>query len=40
MTVPIGAGLLCGVLGGSAVVRILRSGISGIVGLTVFDPLA
>lgn len=37
MTVPVGAGLLCGVLGGSAVVRVLRSGIAGIVGLTVFD---
>lgn len=40
MTIPVGAGFLCGILGGSAVVRILRSGISGIVGLTVFDPLA
>jgi predicted permease len=40
MTIPVGAGLLCGVLGGSAVVRILRSGISGIVGLTAFDLLA
>ena len=40
MTIPVGAGLLCGILGGSAVVRILGSGISGIVGLTVFDPLA
>ena len=40
MTVPVGAGLLCGILGGSAVVRVLRSGIAGIVGLTVFDPWA
>jgi ABC-type antimicrobial peptide transport system permease subunit len=40
MTVPVGAGLLCGILGGSAVVRILRSGIAGIVGLTVFDLVA
>jgi ABC-type antimicrobial peptide transport system permease subunit len=40
MITPVGAGLFCGVLGGSAVVRILRSGISGMVGLTVFDLLA
>jgi predicted permease len=40
MTFPVGAGLLCGILGGSAVVRILGSGISGLVGITVFDPAA
>jgi predicted permease len=40
MTVPIMIGFLCGALGGSAVVRILRSGISGIAGINSFDPLA
>jgi predicted permease len=40
MSVPVGTGLLCGILGGSAVARVLRSGISGIVGLNVFDLVA
>jgi ABC-type antimicrobial peptide transport system permease subunit len=39
MNVPIGAGFVCGALGGSAAVRILRSGMPGI-AVSFFDPLS
>ncbi|MCU1234682.1 MAG: hypothetical protein JWP63_2649 [Candidatus Solibacter sp.] len=40
MTRPVAVGFLCGAIGGTAAVKILRSGIAGISGLTGFDPLA
>src|SRR5437762_12794858 len=40
MSRPIGIGFICGAAGGSAVARILRSGIPTMAGLKVFDPLA
>jgi predicted permease len=37
---PLAIGFACGVLGGSAVARILRSGVPEMAGLSLFDPLA
>jgi hypothetical protein len=39
MSRPIVVGFVCGALGGSAVARVLRSGIPTMSGLNVFDPL-
>ena len=40
MTRPIAIGFVCGSVGGSAVARVLRSGIPAMAGLNVLDPLA
>ena len=37
---PLAIGFICGALGGSAVAKVLRSGIPTMAGLNVFDPLA
>jgi len=40
MSRPIGLGFVAGALGGSAVARVLKSGLPAMAGLRVFDPLA
>jgi hypothetical protein len=40
MSYAILIGFLCGALGGAAVAKVLRSGIPGMAGTNVFDPLA
>ena len=40
MSRPIAIGFVCGALGGSAVAKVLRSGIPALAGLNLFDPLA
>lgn len=40
MSRPIAIGFVCGALGGSAVAKVLRSGLPAMAGLNAFDPLA
>ena len=40
MSRPIAIGFVCGALGGSAVAKVLRTGIPALAGLNLFDPLA
>jgi predicted lysophospholipase L1 biosynthesis ABC-type transport system permease subunit len=40
MSRPIAIGFICGALGGSAVAKVLRSGLPAMTGINLFDPLA